>query len=89
MTLIILGPRKIKLIDRYYKNINAETVINELISNSSPNKEKKIFFVWPEGIIPNTYEDQLNLYNVLVSPLFEMYQYYFLTLYLFLEVRMM
>ncbi len=50
-------------LDRYYKNINAETVINELISNSSPNKEKKIFFVWPEGIIPNTYEDQLDLYN--------------------------
>ena len=50
-------------LDRYYKNINAETVINELISNSLPNKEKKIFFVWPEGIIPNTYEDQLDLYN--------------------------
>ena len=38
-------------------------MINELISISSPNKEKKIFFVWPEGIIPNTYEDQLDLYN--------------------------
>ncbi len=50
-------------LDRYYKNINAESVINELISNSSPIKEKKIFFVWPEGIIPNTYEDQLDLYN--------------------------
>ncbi len=50
-------------LDRYYKNINAESVINELISNSLPNKEKKIFFVWPEGIIPNTYEDQLDLYN--------------------------
>ena len=50
-------------LDRYYKNINAETVINELISISSPIKEKKIFFVWPEGIIPNTYEDQLDLYK--------------------------
>ena len=50
-------------LDRYYKNINAESVINELISISSPIKEKKIFFVWPEGIIPNTYEDQLDLYN--------------------------
>ncbi len=56
-------------LDRYYKDINAETVINELISNSSPNKEKKIFFVWPEGIIPNTYEDQLDLY----SDIFEKY----------------
>ena len=38
-------------------------MINELISISSPIEEKKIFFVWPEGIIPNTYEDQLDLYN--------------------------
>ena len=38
-------------LDRYYKNINAETVINELILNSSPNKEKKIFFVCPP--LPN------------------------------------
>ena len=50
-------------LDRYYKNINAESVINELISISSPNKEKKIFFVWPEGIIPNTYKDQIDLYQ--------------------------
>ena len=45
-------------LDRYYKKIDTESVINELISISSPNKEKKIFFVWPEGIIPNTYQDQ-------------------------------
>ena len=38
-------------------------MINELISISSPIEEKKTFFVWPEGIIPNTYEDQLDLYN--------------------------
>ena len=50
-------------LDRYYKNVNAESVINELISISSPIEEKKTFFVWPEGIIPNTYEDQLDLYN--------------------------
>ena len=43
-------------LDRYYKNINAESVINELISISSPIREKNIFFVWPEGIIPNTYD---------------------------------
>ena len=38
-------------------------MIKELISISSPIEEKKTFFVWPEGIIPNTYEDQLDLYN--------------------------
>ena len=28
-----------------------ESVIDELIKLSSPNQEKKIFFLWPEGII--------------------------------------
>ena len=50
-------------LDRYYKNMHTEGVIKELISISAPIKEKKIFFVWPEGIIPNTYQDQLVLYN--------------------------
>ena len=43
--------------------MHTEGVIKELISISAPIKEKKIFFVWPEGIIPNTYQDQLVLYN--------------------------
>ena len=32
-------------LDRYYKNVNAESVINELISISSPIEEKKTFLV--------------------------------------------
>ena len=50
-------------LDRFYKNIDTEKVINELISLSSPDPEKKIFFLWPEGIIPDTYQDQLILYK--------------------------
>ena len=50
-------------LDRFYKNIDTENVINELINISSPDPEKKIFFLWPEGIIPDTYQDQLVLYN--------------------------
>ena len=42
-------------ISRFYDNLETEKVIKELISISSPNNEKKMFFVWPEGIIPNTY----------------------------------
>ena len=50
-------------LDRFYDNTSAETVINELINLSAPEKNKKIFFLWPEGIVPNTYLDQLHLYK--------------------------
>ncbi len=50
-------------LDRFYKNIDTEKVISELINLSAPDPEKKIFFIWPEGIIPDTYQDQLILYN--------------------------
>ena len=50
-------------LDRFYENTDAENVINELIKLSSPNQEKKILFLWPEGIIPNTYQDEFDLYR--------------------------
>ena len=50
-------------LDRFYKNTDTESVIDELIRLSSPNEEKKIFFLWPEGIIPNTYQDEFDLYS--------------------------
>ena len=50
-------------LDKYYNNSNTEGVINELILLSSPTKDKKIFFLWPEVIIPNTYQDEMYLYN--------------------------
>ena len=58
-------------LDRFYQNIQTEVVINELISISSPEKGRKIFFVWPEGIIPNTYQDQLSLYSDIISKYFD------------------
>jgi len=66
---IIKNPFTIRVIssnislDRFYKNINTENIINELIDLSSPDPEKKIFFLWPEGIVPDTYQDQLILYS--------------------------
>ena len=54
-------------INRFYNNSQAETIINELISISSPISSKKIFFIWPEGIIPNTYQDELILYNDIIN----------------------
>ncbi len=58
-------------ISRFYNNLETENIINELISISSPEKEKEIFFVWPEGIIPNTYQDELNLYNEVIEKYFD------------------
>ena len=50
-------------LDRFYNNIQTEEVISDLISLSSPVSNKKIFFVWPEGIIPNTYQNEMSVYT--------------------------
>ena len=60
-TIRIIGS-KISL-DRYYDTASTESVIEELILLSSPMKNKKIFFLWPEAIIPNIYRDEMYLYN--------------------------
>ena len=50
-------------IEKFYGDYPAETVIKDLIKISDPNKDKKIFFLWPEGIIPNTSNDELYLFK--------------------------
>ena len=50
-------------LERFNNKIDTKKVINELISISSPVSNKKIFFVWPEGIIPNTYQNEIFLYT--------------------------
>ena len=54
-------------LDRFYNNSDTRTVVDELIKLSSPEKTKKIFFLWPEGIIPNIYQDELILYKELFA----------------------
>ena len=58
-------------LNRFYDNTQTENVINDLISISSPVLNKKIFFIWPEGIIPNTYRDEMYLYNDIFSKNFD------------------
>ena len=48
-------------LDRFYNNTNPSSVIKELISLSNPIGDKKIVFIWPEGILPNI--DQKDLIN--------------------------
>jgi len=50
-------------IDRFYNNIDPITAIEELIEISSPKKNKKIIFIWPEGIIPGISQDQIKEYK--------------------------
>ena len=52
-------------IDRFYKDIDPTSVINDLIKISSPQKNEKIIFIWPEGILPDISRDQLKKYKFL------------------------
>jgi len=70
---IIENPYLIRVIgsnislDRFYISNQTEKTIYELINLSSPEPSKKTFFLWPEGIIPNTYLDELTLYKRLFN----------------------
>ena len=50
-------------IDRFYNNIDPVSTIEELIEISSPIKDEKTIFIWPEGIIPGISQDQLKKYK--------------------------
>ena len=58
-------------IDRFYNNIDPITAIEELIEISSPKKNEKIIFIWPEGIIPGISQDQLKEYKWLFENKFD------------------
>ena len=52
-------------IDRFYKDIDPISVINDLIKISSPQYSEKTIFIWPEGILPDISKDQLKEYKFL------------------------
>tara|TARA_B100001093_G_scaffold258069_1_gene246794 strand:+ start:780 stop:2276 length:1497 start_codon:yes stop_codon:yes gene_type:complete len=57
-------------LDRFYKNINHASIIKDLIEISSPNKEKKTIFIWPEGILPGVSQNELINYKKLFNEKF-------------------
>ena len=57
-------------LDRFYSNIEPISVIKDLIKLSNPNKNEKIIFVWPEGIIPNISQKELIKYDWLFNESF-------------------
>ena len=52
-------------IDRFYKDTDPVSVINDLIKISSPQNNEKMIFIWPEGILPDISKDQLKEYKFL------------------------
>tara|TARA_B100001093_G_scaffold421105_1_gene413297 strand:+ start:750 stop:2294 length:1545 start_codon:yes stop_codon:yes gene_type:complete len=57
-------------LDRFYSNLDPVSVIRDLIEISKPNKSEKIIFVWPEGIIPGIFQNELIEYNWLFKESF-------------------
>jgi len=52
-------------LDRFYSKQDELKVINELIELSDPTKIEPTIFLWPEGIIPDSYLRDLNIYKSL------------------------
>jgi apolipoprotein N-acyltransferase len=50
-------------LDRFYSQQDELKIINELIKLSAPTKIKPTIFLWPEGIIPDSYLRDMNIYK--------------------------
>lgn len=46
-------------LDRFYENIDITSVIDDLINISDPQINEKTIFLWPEGILPGIFQEQL------------------------------
>ena len=57
-------------LDRFYNQVDTVSVINELIEISDPKSNEKTIFVWPEGILPNIYQDEVADYRSLFNERF-------------------
>ncbi len=57
-------------IDRFYNNIDPTSVIKDLIQISLPQKNEKMIFIWPEGILPGISQNQLIEYKWLFKEKF-------------------
>ena len=50
-------------LDRFYSKQNELRIINELITLSEPEKKIPTIFLWPEGIIPDSYLSEMSIYK--------------------------
>ena len=54
-------------LDRFYSKKEELKIISELIELSAPTKIEPTIFLWPEGIIPDSYLRDMNIYKKLFS----------------------
>ena len=54
-------------LDRFYSGKDEIQIINELISLSNPQASKHTIFLWPEGIISDTYLEDIKIYEEIFS----------------------
>jgi len=54
-------------LDRFYSKQDELKIIKELISLSSPEKKEPTVYLWPEGIIPDSYLSDMSIYEELFS----------------------
>jgi len=50
-------------LDRFYSKQDELKIINELIEMSAPTKNEPTIFLWPEGIIPDSYLRDISIYK--------------------------
>ena len=50
-------------LDRFYSKQDELKIINELITLSNPEKKVPTIFLWPEGIIPDSYLRDMSIYK--------------------------
>jgi len=50
-------------VSRYFENESPEKIISELVNISNPNDSKKTIFIFPEGVLPNVYLEDLKNYS--------------------------
>ena len=57
-------------LDRFYKQIDSTSVIQDLIKISDPIANEKTIFIWPEGILPDIFQKDLIKYTHLFEDKF-------------------
>ena len=50
-------------LDRFYSEQDELKIINELIELSAPTKKEPTIYLWPEGIIPDSYVRDMKIYK--------------------------
>ncbi|MDA9615838.1 apolipoprotein N-acyltransferase [Candidatus Pelagibacter sp.] len=50
-------------LDRFYSKQDELKIINELIELSAPSKKEPTIYIWPEGIIPDSYLREMSVYK--------------------------